>query len=283
MRTILLKLLVFGAVILTSCDSQDDELPQINLQAADLNFTVIQDPQRDNDLSMTSNDKSMIPYWSYTDASGNELGHSNKSNFSITLPFAGSYFVNYIVYTQGGAVEATPVKVDVSENDEEFFSAEEWQMLTNGVEGKTWVLNMVNPIGYAGLDFPYGPENGDYWNWYPDYVGNEWLLEQKDWGEMTFDLDGGYNVSVIQTALNSSEQKTTSGSFGYAIEDHAISFNGGVELLYGGDYYADVSNWKSVNVIELTENSMRLAVIRDQSRSGEGPAQIVFHFKPKDQ
>jgi hypothetical protein len=283
MKNLLMYGLVLVTILFSSCESQDDSLPQVNLKATDLNFTVTQDAQRDNDVSMTSSDASLIPYWSYTDAEGNELGHSNQADFKVTLPFAGLYYVNYIVYTQGGAVEAAPVEVNVSANDEEYFNAEEWQMLTNGVDGKTWVLDMVNPIGYAGLDFPYGSADGDFWNWYPDYAGNEWLLEQKDWGEMTFNLNGGYNVSVTQTALSSAEQKTTTGSFGYSIADHTISFNGGVELLYGGDYHPDVSNWKSVNVLELTENSMRLAVIRDQSRSGEGPAQIVFHFKPKAQ
>jgi len=283
MKNLLMYGLVLATVLFSSCDSQDDSLAQVDLAATDLNFTVTQDAQRDNDVTMTSSDASMIPYWSYTDAAGNELGHSNKADFKVTLPFAGLYHVNYIVYTQGGAVEAAPVEVNVSENDEEFFSAEEWQMLTNGVEGKTWVLDMDSPIGWAGLDFPRGSEDGDYWNWYPDYAGNEWVMPDKNWGEMTFNLDGNYNVSVTQTALNSADQKTTTGSFGYVIADHEISFNGGLELLFGGDYYLDVSNWKNVNVVELTENSMRLSVIRDQSRTGEGPAQIAFHFKPKAQ
>ena len=100
--------------------------------------------------------------------------------------------------------------------------------------------------------------------------------------EMIFDLDGGYNVQVTQTALNSDDQTTSSGSFNYNIEDHTIGFNGGVELLFGGDYYGDVSNWTSVKVIEISENSLRLAVVRDQSRSGEEVAQIVFHYKPKE-
>ena len=283
MKRFLVFVLTIVSMGFLSCESSDDSLATVELQGTDLNFSVTQNAQKDNDLTMTSSDASLIPYWSYTDAEGNELGHSNKAEFSITMPFAGIYYVNYTAYTQGGAVEAAPVEVTVSENDEEYFGDEEWQMLTNGVDGKTWVLDMVNPIGYGGLDFPYNPDGADFWNWYPDYVGNEWLLEQKDWGEMTFDLDGGYNVSVTQTALNSSEQTTTTGSFGYSIEDHAMNFNGGVELLYGGDYYLDVSNWKSVNVIELSENSMRLSVVRDQSRTGEGVAQIIFHFKPKAQ
>jgi len=281
MRTIIVKLLALFALMLTGCESQDDSLPTVNLEATDLNFSVTQDPQRDNDLTMSSSDESVIPYWSYTDSNGNELGHSNQAGFNVTLPFAGTYLVNYTAYTQGGAVEAAPVEVTVSKNDEEFFSAEEWRLLTGGVAGKTWVLDMNSPIGWAGLDFPRGPEDGDYWNWYPDYAGNEWVMPSKDWGEMTFNLDGGYNVSVTQTALNSDEQKTTSGSFGYTIDEHTINFNGGVELLYGGDYYPDVANWKTVKVLELSEESMRLSVIRDQSRSNEDPAQIVFHFKPK--
>jgi hypothetical protein len=52
-------------------------------------------------------------------------------------------------------------------------------------------------------------------------------------------------------------------------------------MLYGGDYYPDISNWKSTRVIELTENSLRLAVKRDQDRAGQQDYLLIYHFKPK--
>ncbi|WBL24925.1 hypothetical protein [Zunongwangia sp. HGR-M22] len=273
-------LAIFG-LLLASC--QDEySFPEVALEGDQLNFMVTQANGNDNEIHLRSMESNFISYWSYTDSEGNEIGTSNEDSLSITLPFAGTYNVYYTAYTKGGPVEADPVNVEVSSNDEEYFSADEWAMLTNGVEGKTWVLDMASPIGWAGLDYPHNESGADYWNWFPDYAGNEWVMENKDWGEISFNLDGGYNVSVTQTALNSDSQTSSAGTFNYNIDNHRIRFNGGVELLYGGDYYGDVSNWTSVNVVEISNNSLRLSVVRDQSRTGEGMAQIVFHYRPKE-
>ncbi|MEH6659712.1 hypothetical protein [Leeuwenhoekiella marinoflava] len=281
MKRFLILTIVVITCIYTSCESTDENLPSINLKASELNFTVTQNPEKDNEINLKTEETSSIPYWSYFNENGDQVGYSNKVQLMVNMPFAGVYDFYYTAFTKGGAVEADLVQVTVSNNDEDYFSAEEWQLLTNGVAGKTWVLNMVNPLGYGGTDFPYNPDGSNYWNWYPDYAGNEWLMENKDWGEMTFDLDGAYNVEVTQTTLNSTSQTTKSGSFNYDIENHKINLNNGVELLFGGDFYPDISNWSSVEVIELSENAMRLAVLRDQSRTGEDNAKLIFHYKPK--
>lgn len=286
MKKLITKMLVatMALGILFSCDAVEDResLPAITLDPSDINISVTQDAGNPNLVTMTNNTPDIIPYWSYKDAAGNELGHSNLQELSVTFPFAGTYTVNFTAYTRGGAVEANPVTVTIAENNSEYFNAPEWNMLTNGVEGKTWVLDMSGPIGWAGLDFPYNPTGSDYWNWFPDYAGNSWVMPNKDWGTMYFDLNGGYNTTVKQTALATTDQTTKSGSYTFNIEGHTLTFNGGVEMLYGGDYYPDASNWVSVNVVELTESSLRLAVIRDQSRTGEGVCKIVFHYKPAE-
>lgn len=278
----LAAVMAFG--MLFSCEPVEnrDELPAINLRAADINISVTQDAQNPNLVTMTNLTDDVIPYWSYTDANGAELGHSNQNQTSATFPFAGTYKVYFTAYTRGGAVAAEPVTVTISQNNEDYFSDPEWGMLTNGVAGKTWVLDMASPVGWAGLDYPYNTAGADYWNWFPDYAGNEWVMTNKNWGTMTFDLDGGYNVVVKQTALATNDQVTKNGSFSFDIAAHRLVFNGGVEMLYGGDYYPDVSNWTTVKVMELTDTSLRMAVIRDQSRTGEGVCHIQFHFKPAE-
>ncbi|KRB54065.1 hypothetical protein [Flavobacterium sp. Root186] len=277
---IVLAAVTIGSMLF-SCEPVEDRdsLPAVTLTPSTLKFSVTQNPTNTNEVILTNPDPSIIPYWKYVDSNGNELGHSNKSSDKIALPFAGKYTVYYTAFTRGGSVDAAPVEVTVTENDEEYFSNPKWDMLTNGVTGKNWVLDMIDPVGWAGLDYPAA--SGDNWNWFPDYASNSWVMPNKNWGEMHFDLNGGYNTSVTQTALASAQQTTKSGTYNFDIANNKLTFNGGVEMLYGGDYYGDVSNWYSLKVVELSATSLRLAVIRDKSRTGEGVCLIVFHYKPK--
>lgn len=261
-----------------SCES-DVSLPAIDTTAADLNFAAKQNISDEHNVLLTSDNPTVIPYWKFVDSKGNELGHSNKSNDEFSFPFAGKYSIYFTAFTRGGAVEADPIIVEVSKNDEEFFSDPKWNMLANGVAGKTWVLDMIDPVGWAGLDYP--GTSGDNWSWLPDYANNSWVMADKNWGEMYFDLDGGYNVSVTQTAISGDKQTTKVGTYSLDLKNNKLSFNGGVEMLYGGDYYGDVGNWTTVKVIELTATSLRLAVVRNQSRVGDGICLIVFHYKLK--
>jgi len=267
---------------LFSCEPAEDResLDAITLTPANTKFSVTQNPANDHEVILKNEDPNVIPYWKYLDSKGNELGHSNKGDDKVVFPFGGTYKIYYTAYTRGGAVDAVvPVSVTVAKNDETYFSDPKWAMLTNGAAGKTWVLDMESPIGWGGLDFPGA--KGDNWNWYPDYASNSWVMPNKDWGEMRFDLSGGYNVTVKQTSQTTAEQTTKAGLFAFDMVNNKMSFLNGPELLYGGDYYPDASNWSSLKVIELTATSLRLSVLRDQSRTGEGKAQIIFHYKPK--
>lgn len=274
---ILIAAMTLGSLF--SCEPVEDRdsLPAITYTEATLNHTEV---VTGNTLTMTNNDKDVNPYWLVTDTAGTEIGHFNTNSSSVIIPFKGSYFVTYTAYTRGGAVETETKTITIDKTDLSSITTDpQWAMLTNGAAGKTWVLNMVNPIGWAGLEYP--GSSGDNWNWYPDYAGNTWVMENKDWGEMHFDLNEGYNVNVKQTALVGTSQTDKTGTFVFDIPNNKLVFNGGVEMLYGGDYYPDVSNWTSVHVIKLTETELELGVIRDQDRNGQGKCQIVFRYKPK--
>ncbi|RDI10221.1 hypothetical protein [Flavobacterium sp. AG291] len=278
-----LKLFVAFTAIgsLVSCDATvDDESLPAPVDASKIDISVTADAT--NLVTMKNNTPGTIAYWEYKDAAGNLMGTSNLTEAKVMFPFKGTYDVFFTAYSKGGAVPAEPVSITLENTNESYFAAPEWEMLSKKVEGKTWVVDMSSPIGWAGLDYPYNPSGSDAWSWLPTYAEASWAMPDKNWGEMTFDLDGAYNVSVTQTALNDDTQTTKTGTFSFDIAKHKMKFNGGVEMLYGGDYHPDCSDWTTLNVIELTETSMRLAVIRDQSRTGEGKCQIVFHFKPKE-
>ncbi|WP_316635898.1 hypothetical protein [uncultured Flavobacterium sp.] len=266
---------------LFSCEPVEDRnsLPAQTLTASTLKFSVKPTTENPNVVVLKNEDPAVIPYWKYVDKNGNEIGHSNKNEEKLALPFAGKYTVYFTAYARGGSVEAAPVTVDIAQNDETQFGDPKWGLLANGAQGKTWILDMDSPVGFAGLDYPAA--TGDNWNWFPDYASNSWIMPNKNWGEMHFDLNGGYNTQVKQTAIADDTQTNKTGTFTFDMAHNKLIFNGGVEMLYGGDYYGDVSNWYSVKVVELTATSLRLAVIRDQSRKGEGAVLLVFHYKPK--
>jgi len=279
---ILIATVTIGS-LLFSCEPVEDRenLDAITLTPENVKFSVTQSPSNENEILINSEDPTVIPYWKYVDATGNELGHSNKASDKIIFPFPGTYTFYFTAYTRGGSVEAsTSKKVTVTTTDLSTITTDpKWGMLTNGSDGKTWVLDMVDPVGWSGLDYP--TKGGDSWNWFPDYASNSWVMPNKNWGELHFNLDGGYNVKVTQTAQATTAQTTKAGTFSFDIAKNRLNLNNGVELLYGGDYYGDVSNWSDVKVIELTATSLRLGVKRDQDRDGEGIALIVFHYKPK--
>lgn len=81
---ILVAIITLGSVF--SCEPVEDRnsLPAITKTAADLKFTVT---AKSNSMTLENLDMDVIPYWSYTDALGNELGHFNTNKIQdIALP-----------------------------------------------------------------------------------------------------------------------------------------------------------------------------------------------------
>lgn len=260
--------------LVTSCEPDTHSLGSLPDESK-LNFEVVQDLVANpagNVVKLTSSTPGIIPYWSYTDSNGNELGHSNLSETSISLPFAGTYTFKYTAFDKGGSVSSTKT-VTVEHNDTSLFSDPRWTMLTNGVLGKTWKINIVteSPIGFVGPGYINTTVGGD-WAWFPGSINDvSWSgIENKDFGEITFDLNGGYNTKIVQTSLEtgSTQQTTTTGTFSFALTtgstDDRIIFNGGLKMLHTNAYYTSLSSgfsFSNVRLIELNENSLRYVMI----------------------
>ncbi|WP_231129553.1 hypothetical protein [Flavobacterium sufflavum] len=286
MKNIFLTLIAIIAVgSLFSCEPVEDRnsLPAMSLMSTDLNFTAV---VNGNTIQLKNLTPDVIPYWSYVDSKGNELGHSNLNETTIPMPFAGTYTINFSAYTQGGSVTATKT-VTISKNDQTLFSDPRWAMLTNGIAGKTWVFNMVteSPFAFVGGGYINKTVEGD-WAWYPGSINDvSWSgVENKNWGEVTFDLNGGYNVKVTQTSLTtgSTVKTTKSGTYNFSLSTGAkndrIILNGGIEMLHLNAYYNDVMSgfsFSNVRLIELTASSLRYAAIRNDG------VQVVMNLVPK--
>lgn len=272
---ILIAVVVFGSLF--SCEPYEDRnsLPAINRTVDNLNFSV---DVNDNTVTLNNLDKEVLPYWSYTDASGNELGHFNDNVKDIIIPFKGTYYVSYTAYTRGGPVQAEPVKVIIEKTDLSSITTDpRWAMLTNGAAGKTWKMYMTAPISFSG-----GPT--DYPGWWPNLSDIGWAgLENKDWGEITFDLNEGFNVSVTQTdgASGSTEQITKTGTFNFILTegstDDRIVLNGGPLMLhpYPENWFS--SNLANVKIIALTETTFAYGA----TRAGDNQW-CWFHLEAKE-
>lgn len=288
-QIIIVSFLMLGIGFLaTSCEPESHSLGSLPDESK-LDFEVVQDLVANpggNVVKLKSLTPGIIPYWSYTDSNGNELGHTNLSETSIVFPFAGTYTFKYTAFDKGGSVSSTET-VTVEHNDTSLFSDPRWAMLTNGVLGKTWIINRVteSPIAFVGAGYINTTVGGD-WAWFPGSINDVgWSgIENKDFGEITFDLDGGYNVKVVQTSevTGGAQQTTTTGTFSFAqtadSSNDRIVFNGGLKMLHTNAYYTSLSSgfsFSNVRLIELTNNSLRYAMI-----AADGGV-IVVNLVPK--
>lgn len=277
--------------LVASCEPESHSLGKA-LDESEITFEVTQDftaSAGGNLVNLKSLTTGVIPYWSFTDSEGKALGHSNLGETSVSFPFAGTYNISYSAFSKGGSVTATK-SVTVTENDASFFSDPRWNLLTNGENGKTWVLKMVAPIEFVGtnihspaMDTTYGVSNGGGdWSWYPNFSDIPWAgYENKDWGEITFDLNGGYNVTVTQTSViaGSIEKTTKTGTFTYSqtsdFTNDKIVFNGGTEMLHMNGDYASGFSFSNVNLYELTETTLSYIAVRADGQ------RLVYHLIPK--
>lgn len=265
-------IILLGIAWLAACSPSEkrDALPSA-LTKSDLKFSVTQKANHDNTVYLQSLTEHVIPYWDF------ESGTSTLANDTVTYPFAGEYIIKYSASAGGGFVVGDSVKIKVTQTDLSSITDPQWQWLTNGITGKTWVLNMDRPIGWYGLD--YGKASGDNWSWHPDYVGNEWVMPNRDYGQMTFNLNGGKNYQRILIDA-SNVAATCNGKFDMDLKSNNLKLIG-CELLYGGDYYKNVSNWNNCKIFELTDSSLTLAVLRDKPNPGDGVCYIGFTYRVK--
>ncbi|ATL47404.1 hypothetical protein COR50_09600 [Chitinophaga caeni] len=235
---------LYIAIIASSfvaCTAKEDrESMGKPLPADQLEFTVTQTPGYDNEVTMESLTPEIIPYWDYG------FGVSNARKFKAVIPFAGTFPIKYYAYGKGGP-SVDSVEITVTENDANFFADPYWDLLTNGVDGKTWVWAVDNPLGCitGGGDYR---DNGPTW-WKDNMADQQAIINDK----MTFDLNGSYNFELITPNGNKP------GKFSFDVESMKLSFVG-----------SDVSNGQNWNydIIKLNENELVIAATHIESWGG---------------
>jgi hypothetical protein len=283
-NTIISFLIILFCIIFTSCQ-EEHELGSMPDKST-LKFTIYQDQNADpskNVIIMVNETPDVIPCWDY------EFGRSQKQRDSINVIFRGDYVIKYSAITAGGIVYGDSTIINIPEtklNDPEL-----WNYISGGVGNeKIWLLD-IDAHFFAGPLFFYGtddswqtvtegvklPEGSDSWNWCPDYAGNTWLMSYGDYGTMTFNLENKPVVKANHKMLPSLGMQT--GSFNIDVQNKTLTFVNVVQL-HDSSRDKTVSEWSTVKILSLTENSMQLGVIRDRDPN-EGKCLLVYNYVSK--
>jgi hypothetical protein len=256
------NLLFVGCVMMLSCSPDEEPTLSPLLSSEDVEFSVTQQGGYDNKVFLNNLTEGTIPLWDF------EFGTSTRQQDTVILPFGRDYWIKLTAFSQGGSTSDS-VKITVSQNDEQYFSAPEWDYLTNGAAGKTWRLDLdadgqsvvfKGPVYFSSDNIGYEYEClvadvSKCWSWEAEWASNQWIGEKGDYGTMTFNLNGGPYVTV-EHKIN--PFGTQSGTF--ALDPAAGTLKlFGVKVLQNPWASNDIADWGNARIIKLTENSMQLA------------------------
>lgn len=162
------------------------------ISKTDLKFQVTQKAGYDNMVYLQNLTPGVLPYWDFG------TGTSNKQADTIIFPFAGNHTIKFYGYSAGGPVLDSTV-ITVTNNDPNFFSNPAWNLISNGVVGRTWVWANDNPytVQINGSVNHYANGVGPYndGNFEVSHGIDWWQNATPEPGEITFDLNGAANFT----------------------------------------------------------------------------------------
>lgn len=215
-------------------------------------------------------------------------GRSNEREVELNMPFPGTYEVQFGVETRGGVVYSEPVTFKVDNFYAGFVDNELYTLLTGGVgQSKTWIPD-TGAYGLAAGDIAYGDPstpagfNNFTPNWEPEgsFQDNTGNFTKSS---MTFDLKDGAHIKTTTVAPDGTSVEA-SGS--YLIDTNNARLNlTDCQLLHSPNWnhMEDDAGWKTnIRIITLTENQLRLCVLRNPKTSGEGEWWLCFNFVSKE-
>lgn len=280
--------------LLQACSPDDYSLGKKDVTPEDLvegiAFSVTHDPSNPNIIYL----ESLMPD-NYQVLWNHPQGRSQGKKVTLKFPFAGTYQVQMGVETRGGVVYGDYVDFTIDDFCSEFVSDPLWTTLTGGVgHSKTWYLDLdeneicryfVGPLYFYGTADNWNTVtlgqtvDGDSWSWGADWAGQKsWLFGATgaiDFGSMTFSLEGGATITVVDNA----HERTMNGTFQMDTDNHTMKLTD-AEIIHDPGRDAIVTQWGNITILALDENHMQLAVLRDNS--DEGPCLLSYNFISED-
>lgn len=267
--------LFLPVLILTSCQKESYNLEK-TLDKSAIKFSVTQDLAADpggNTVILTNETPGVLSVWDYG------TGLSTRTKDTIKFAFKGDYVVRFSALSGGSTIEMDPITVKVTSDNLSYVQDKEWIALTGGPGNeKKWLLDTEGKLGAGPITFLDPANFSNVW-WWPGvadvYPG---VMAPGNYGSITFSLKGGpfFNNEKLQEG-----GIKESGTFSLDLANKKLTLNGGTILRSykpAKNGMTGISDWSKYEVIEVTENSLRLGVYRDKDVDGEGPALLVYNF-----
>jgi PKD repeat protein len=195
--------LVVGIIILISACKPVENRQEAGpiMPATEFTYTITNDATNDYILYLNNTTPGVMFSWDYA------WGVSRKQMDTVQLLVPGTYTIKITATTAGGLVTTTK-EITVTQAKPGVFQEPEWTYLSNLAAGKTWIWDDTKPApwgngGYRGCTAPC---------W--------WAVSKTDLNgrgvgsdEMTFDLNGGRNLTLTAAQDPAAYKGVTKGSF----------------------------------------------------------------------
>lgn len=275
---IILSSFLMLALLVSSCSPETYSLDS-PMDKSDIHYEITQDLAADaggNTVILKNTTPGVILNWDYA------IGKSDKAVETVKYAFKGNYTINVSAVTDAGIVELDPVTVTVTQDNLNYVNDVLWTALSGGVgKQKEWVTDNgkygMAPGAMSYADPSTVVEWGNFTpNWEPEGNANSSSDADMHWGrKMVFSLEGGPFMKVYEADGTLKE----SGSYFLDINSHTLTTTGAT-ILRPDNYIGSASNWtNNIKVLKLTENQLRIAVMRTNS---EGPWWFIWNFVSKE-
>lgn len=271
----------------TACQPDGYDLGDKDVTSADLvegkAFTITHDDSNPNIIYLKSlmADRYQVSWIT-------PQGRSLDKEVELDMPFPGTYEVTFGVETRGGVVYSEPVTFTVADFYAGFVDNELYTLLTGGVgKSKTWIPD-TGIYGLAAGDVSYGDPatpaelNNFTANWDPsgntqDATGNFAK------STMTFDLIDGAHIKTTTVAPDGTATDDE-GTFLIDVATAQLNLTD-CQMLHSPNWnhMEDDGGWRNnIRIVALSENQLRLCVLRNPQTSGEGEWWLCFNFVSKE-
>ncbi len=273
--------LILVLVAFWGCQEEEPELGS-PIAASELDFDIYQDANDPNMVVLESRTPNVIPFWT------TPSGRSTSVTDTVRLAFPGTYKFVYSVQSRGGLVSADTTIINITTSNLSYVDDPLYNLITGGGPGnsKTWLLDLdeegvskyfIGPMYFLGSEVGYGEEclveDGDCWDYKPDWQGNQWVATLGDYGSMTFGLENNATLVANHNMIPARGQE--SGVFEINTDTYTLSTSDATPL-HTPNYEDCVDNWGQARIISLTENTMQLGFFRKESC--ESVALLVFNY-----